>query len=174
MSSSVNPISSNPGNFDEPPDTGPSKTKRQHVLFEILETERIYSSDMALVRAVHLPLALGMKVDLGPMGSRSTPDQPNDLGPSRSSGVSTNTTNSAISQSGSSGPGVPDALPNEPPMSVDDAKVIFANLDELAEFSGKFTEFIQLALGAEIDGGEGPDKIGELFLQMVRPPLYSC
>jgi hypothetical protein len=52
-------------------------------------------------------------------------------------------------------------------MSVDDAKVIFANLDELAEFAGRFTEFIQLALGAEIDGGEGPDKVGELFLQMV-------
>jgi len=63
-------------------------------------------------------------------------------------------------------------------MSLDDAKVVFANLDELAEFAGRFTEFIQLALGAEIDGGEGPDKVGELFLQMVSLRwtgfVFSC
>ncbi|PVG00358.1 hypothetical protein CPB86DRAFT_222203 [Serendipita vermifera] len=159
----------------------PTKSKRQHVLFEILETERIYSSDMALVKAVHLPLALGLMIDFGPMGSgmasqRSSAEQPSEPGPSRSSGVSTNTASSSQSQSGSSGyPVTSGYLTNEPPMSLDDAKVIFANIDELAEFTGRFTEFIQLALGSEIDGGEGPDKIGALFLEMlpIMAPIYE-
>lgn len=164
-------------------ESAPTKSKRQHVLFEILETERIYSSDMALVRAVHLPLALGMKIELGPMGqvassARSSAADGNvDIGPSRSSGISTNTASSTQSQSGSSTyPASPGhSLGNEPPMSVEDAKVIFANLDELAEFTGRFTEFIQLALGSEIEGGEGPDRIGTLFLQMlpIMAPIYE-
>jgi dynamin-binding protein len=166
MSSSVVALSSNNSNPTEAPQ---GKSKRQHVLFELLETERIYSSDMALVKAVHLPLALGLKIDFGPMSSgRSSTEHPVEIVPSRSSGVSTNTASSTPSQSGSSGPAVPCGVTSEVPMSVDDAKVIFANLDELAEFAGRFTELIQLALGAEIDGGEGPDKVGELFLQMVR------
>jgi dynamin-binding protein len=130
---------------------------------------------MALVKAVHLPLALGLKIDFGPMGSvsasaRSSTDPIAETnGASRSSGVSTATASSSQSQSGSSGyPTTNGFVPPEPPMSVEDAKVIFANLDELAEFTGRFTEFIQLALGSEIDGGVGPDKIGALFLEMVR------
>ncbi|KAG8853544.1 hypothetical protein FRC20_001211 [Serendipita sp. 405] len=158
------------------PESGASKSKRQHVLFEILETERIYSSDMALVRQVHLPLALGMKVDLGPMGSttgsaRSSGAEAAQAEASRISGISTNTASSSQSQSGSSGYPVSTStgyvLANEPPMSVEDTKVIFANLDELAEFAGRFTELIELALGSEIEGGVGPDKIGNLFLEMV-------
>lgn len=153
----------------------PTKTKRQHVLFELLETERAYSSDMALVRAVHLPLALGLKVDFGPMGSsvKQNTEQTTENGASRSSGVSTNTASSSQSQSGSSG--YPTNI-SEPPMTVEDAKVIFANADELAEFTGRFTEFIQLALGTEIDGGIGPDRIGALFLDMVSNlhlPFFS-
>jgi hypothetical protein len=173
ISSTIPPIPVNSNSTETV--TPQTKSKRQHVLFELLETERIYSSDMALVKAVHLPLALGLKIDFGPMGSgvasqRSSAEQPSEAGPSRSSGVSTNTASSSQSQSGSSGyPVASGYLTNEPPMSLDDAKVIFANLDELAEFTGRFTEFIQLALGSEIDGGEGPDKIGALFLEMVGP-----
>ncbi|KIM30595.1 hypothetical protein M408DRAFT_7627 [Serendipita vermifera MAFF 305830] len=164
----------------------PTRSKRQHILFEILDTERIYSSDMALIKAVHLPLALGLKIDFGPMGSvqssaRSSTDPTADPnGPSRSSGISTN---SSQSQSGSSGYPATNGFPlTEPPMSVEDTKVIFANMDELAEFTGRFTEFIQLALGSEIDGGLGHDKIGALFLEMythgsgklpIMAPIYE-
>jgi len=166
---------------NSPDEATPTKSKRQHVLFEILETERIYSSDMALIKAVHLPMALGLKVDFGPMGSgsasmRSNTDPTVEVNdPSRSSGTSTNTASSSQSQSGSSGHPVTNEfiLRAEPPMSVEDAKVIFANIDELAEFTGRFTEFIQLALGSEIDGGVGPDKIGALFLEMVRCKVVS-
>jgi hypothetical protein len=34
-------------------------TKRQHALHELLSSERAYASDLALVRGVHIPLALG-------------------------------------------------------------------------------------------------------------------
>ena len=174
ISSSVN-VATAPLNATGAVEVQATRSKRQHILFEILDTERIYSSDMALVKAVHLPLALGLKIDFGPMGStqasaRSSTDPTADPnGPSRSSGISTNTVSSSQSQSGSSGyPLTPGFVPlAEPPMSVEDAKVIFANLDELAEFTGRFTEFIQLALGSEIEGGLGPDKIGGLFLEMV-------
>jgi len=38
----------------------PPLTKRQHALHELLSSERAYASDLALVREVHIPLALGI------------------------------------------------------------------------------------------------------------------
>ena len=35
-------------------------TKRTHALLELIESERAYASDLALIRNVHLPVALGM------------------------------------------------------------------------------------------------------------------
>lgn len=40
-------------------DTTPPLTKRQHALHELLSSERAYASDLALIREVHIPLALG-------------------------------------------------------------------------------------------------------------------
>jgi hypothetical protein len=37
----------------------PSMTKRQHALHELLSSERAYASDLALMRDIHIPLALG-------------------------------------------------------------------------------------------------------------------
>lgn len=37
----------------------PTLTKRQHALHEILSSERAYASDLALIRDIHIPLALG-------------------------------------------------------------------------------------------------------------------
>lgn len=36
-----------------------SVTKRYHALHELLSSERAYASDLALIREVHIPLALG-------------------------------------------------------------------------------------------------------------------
>src|SRR6266850_3370052 len=52
---------------DSPPPsaTGPPKvlstglTKRTHALLELIESERAYASDLALIRDIHLPVALG-------------------------------------------------------------------------------------------------------------------
>jgi hypothetical protein len=41
------------------PPPPPSMSKRQHALLELLSSERAYASDLALIREVHMPLALG-------------------------------------------------------------------------------------------------------------------
>lgn len=46
---------------DQPPPPPPI-SKRQHALFELLSSERAYASDLALIREVHMPLALGKSV----------------------------------------------------------------------------------------------------------------
>lgn len=46
---------------DAPPSNPPtSMTKRMHALRELLSSERAYASDLALIRDIHIPLALGM------------------------------------------------------------------------------------------------------------------
>lgn len=37
-------------------------SKRTHALLELLSSERAYASDLALIRDIHIPLALGMQV----------------------------------------------------------------------------------------------------------------
>lgn len=37
----------------------PPMSKRQHALHELLSSERAYASDLAIIRGVHIPLALG-------------------------------------------------------------------------------------------------------------------
>ena len=37
-----------------------TSTKRYHALHELLSSERAYASDLALIREVHMPLALGI------------------------------------------------------------------------------------------------------------------
>ena len=43
----------------DPVSSSPTMSKRNHALFELLSSERSYSSDLALIRDVHIPLALG-------------------------------------------------------------------------------------------------------------------
>lgn len=165
---------------DQPVSIATIKSKRLHALFELLDTERAYSNDMTLVKSVHLPLALGLKADFGPLGVPAEGQIPSNtsLGSIastdstiyRSSGISATTTAVSLSQTATSG------TANEPPMTVEDAKVIFANLDELAEFAGRFTEQIQSSLGSLIEGGHGLDSIGTLFLQtvsLIPLPFYA-
>jgi len=37
----------------------PALTKREHALHELLSSERAYASDLALIRDIHIPAALG-------------------------------------------------------------------------------------------------------------------
>ena len=55
--------------IDSPPPSATSqpkvlssgRTKRTHALLELIESERAYASDLALIRDIHLPVALGMR-----------------------------------------------------------------------------------------------------------------
>jgi hypothetical protein len=53
-------------------------------------------------------------------------------------------------------------------MTDDDAQIIFSNLPELAEFADDFVSRLETALGNVLPSGEGEDRVGALFLEMVR------
>jgi len=49
-------------------------------------------------------------------------------------------------------------------MTQEDAKIIFGNFTEIAIFTDMFTEELELALGSVVEGGQGTDVLGALFL----------
>ena len=53
-------------------------------------------------------------------------------------------------------------------MSRDDARIIFSNVPELAEFADDFVARLEIALGNVLPSGEGEDRVGALFIEMVR------
>ncbi|KAF9649486.1 hypothetical protein BDM02DRAFT_3186246 [Thelephora ganbajun] len=135
----------------------PAISKRNHALLELLSSERAYTSDLALIRDIHIPLALG----------QSSPFNPNTnaLSSSSSSGSSSRAISIASNSSGSS--------TAAPPMTKEDARIIFNNVADLALFSDLFTERLEDALGAVLEGGTGQDYVGALFLEMIpllEPP----
>lgn len=52
-------------------------------------------------------------------------------------------------------------------MTAEDVKMIFSNVAELAVFADMFSEELEGALGRVVDGGQGDDRVGELFLRIV-------
>jgi RhoGEF domain len=52
-------------------------------------------------------------------------------------------------------------------MSPEDAKIIFGNISELAIFADTLTQNLEKALGAVVEGGQGQDAVGSLFLDIV-------
>ncbi|KAH9889302.1 hypothetical protein C8Q73DRAFT_653747 [Cubamyces lactineus] len=136
--------------------------KRTHALLELLSSERAYASDLALIRDIHIPLALGQ-----PAPFHATPATPPGSSSSSSRALSTASDSSAASSSSSSSV-------NGPAMTLDDVKAIFNNVEELAFFSDYFTEALEDALGEVLDGGSGEDRVGKLFLETIPrlEPLY--
>jgi hypothetical protein len=56
-------------------------------------------------------------------------------------------------------------------MTPEDAKIIFGNITEIAVFTDMFTEELEAALGSVVEGGQGPDAVGALFLRIVSLSL---
>lgn len=143
-------------------------SKREHALKELLTSEQAYASDLAFIRNVHIPMALGkfpIFVDkpvtqLRVSGKSAPFNVPRPLTPPGSSGSSSRTLSTASdSSSGSSNAG--------PPMTKDDVRIIFGNIAELAVFSDMFSERLQEALGDVLEDGKGEDTVGTLFLEVV-------
>jgi len=183
-----------------------TKKRRQQALLKLLNTERAYSSDLELVQSVHMPLALGLNVQLGGeiIGLGQSPSTASST---VTNGTSTNTLSitsslgSGLSISGASDPsnplvaststqalatGTTDAsssttderqspspAKNEPPMTEDDVRMIFRNIEQLAIFADGFADEIETAFGAEIPGGIGADRVGELFVKRVSSVFFS-
>ncbi|KAI0645075.1 hypothetical protein C8Q79DRAFT_1001627 [Trametes meyenii] len=127
-------------------------SKRTHALLELLSSERAYASDLALIRDIHYPLALGQ-----PSPYPTAPATPPGSSSSSSRTLSTVSDSSAGSSSSAGGP----------PMTPEDARIIFNNVDELAFFADCFTEALEDALGDVLEGGSGQDRVGKLFLDTI-------
>ena len=54
------------------------------------------------------------------------------------------------------------------PMKTKDINIVFGNINELATFSETFLDRLESALGELIEGNEGEDHLGRLFLDSVR------
>jgi hypothetical protein len=52
-------------------------------------------------------------------------------------------------------------------MTPEDVKIIFGNITEIAVFTDMFTEELEIALGSVVEGGQGTDIVGALFLRIV-------
>ncbi|KAF5322011.1 hypothetical protein D9619_001613 [Psilocybe cf. subviscida] len=141
-------------------------SKREHALHELLSSERAYASDLALIREVHLPLALGQSIPLHSL-PLTPPTSISGSSSSTSSGNSSRAVSTASSDSLTAG---------HPPMTAEDVKMIFSNVAELAVFADMFSEELEGALGRVVDGGQGDDRVGELFLRITpdleRPYKY--
>ncbi|KAI0302459.1 hypothetical protein B0F90DRAFT_1816648 [Multifurca ochricompacta] len=116
---------------------------RPHAL-GLLESERAYASDLALIRDIHLPTALGHEPPV-PIPQLSSPSVRL---------LSTALDSSAMSL-------------NPPHMKGEDARIIFGNITELAEFTDDFLNRLEMALGSVIPNGEGEDSVGVLFMEKI-------
>ena len=56
-------------------------------------------------------------------------------------------------------------------MSREDARIIFNNVAQVAEFADQFSTKLEEALGDVLEGGAGEDRVGALFLTVVRTDL---
>ncbi|KAF5354973.1 hypothetical protein D9756_005535 [Leucocoprinus leucothites] len=151
----------------------PVLTKRQHVLHELLSSERAYASDLALIREVHIPLALGkLQTILLPMPILMLFCRSNH--PARSTGITAVVVGLFFAHSAPPPPAnatvtgasaAPD--PGSPPMTPDDVKLIFGNITEIAVFSDMLCQGFEEALGDLLEGGKGGDHVGALFLSII-------
>jgi dynamin-binding protein len=150
--------------------------KRKYALLELLSSERVYANDLALMRHIHIPMALGHSSHFHP------PDSPS----AEVDGLPSTRSTSSRSALSSSTPFIfKDEVVNKPPMTAEDVRVIFSNTEDLAVFADVFAERIEVALGDTLDvtddgspGISDPDSrvdaVGELFLEVVGPvPISS-
>ncbi|KAF4598861.1 hypothetical protein EYR38_007272 [Pleurotus pulmonarius] len=175
------PIPSSPKDTKETKSKAKAMTKRQHALHELLSSERAFASDLALIREVHIPLAMGLPASFSlpaapqegtsteivvSNGSRTLSTASSSTASSASTNFSSASSSTAATSVSSSSTYTPFSTSN-PPLSPLDTKVIFSNIAELAFFSDKFCDLLEEALGAEIEGGQGEDRVGDLFCRVI-------
>ncbi|KAG8736544.1 hypothetical protein FRC10_009204 [Ceratobasidium sp. 414] len=153
----------------------PKTAKRTHALLELLSSERAYASDLALIRDIYLPLARGAP------SSFPLPPSASSLMFQSTASMPTHRPNGAtfVGKKPARNGSIPVAPPasgslDDPPMTEQDVKVVFGNIEELAAFADELADQLEVALGNAIPGGEGEDQVGELFLELASKmtPMY--
>jgi hypothetical protein len=128
-------------------------------MIELLTSERAYASDLALMRHIYIPLALGL-----PASIQIPSSEPLSAGQPHS-----NATRDTSSQSSTKNE------TQKPPMTPEDVRIIFTNTEEMAAFSDGFSERIESAIRNILDEQETDvdlerhrmDDLGALFLEVV-------
>ena len=172
----------------------PPMSKRNHALIELLTSERAYASDLALIRDIHIPLALGTSNRVNPVpndrpltdsilpsppfdpqcSSHSHnvivdgPGQPAPFAATPATPPGSSASSSRTLSTASDSSAASYLSVGGPPMTREDTKIIFNNVSELAVFSDEFADLLEEALGDVLEGGTGHDCVGKLFLQIVR------
>ncbi|KAG8687924.1 hypothetical protein FRC08_011708 [Ceratobasidium sp. 394] len=161
---------STPGSTSAPPKTA----KRTHALLELLSSERAYASDLALIRDIYLPLARGAasSFPLPPSASSLMFQSTASIPASRLNGVTHFGKKPA--KNGTTPVAPANGSPDDPPMTAQDVKIIFGNIEELAAFADELADQLEVALGNAVPGGKGEDQVGELFLELApkMTPMY--
>lgn len=113
----------------------PVISKQKHALLELLSSEKAYAADLALIRDVHIPRALGNP--LSPLSLQEVPSLPS---------------NNA-----------------NPPMSKEDVKIIFGNIEDLAVLSELFCQKLEEALKGVLDSeSDSQNAVANTFISIVR------
>ncbi|KAG9009841.1 hypothetical protein FRB94_013543 [Tulasnella sp. JGI-2019a] len=152
--------------------SGPSTSKRQHALLELLSSERAYAGDLAVVRDIHIPLSRGHPP---PFEIPSATHHLSSISSSPRSSTHTTSTASSAQTTSTAASSLAPPLMGELPMTLEASKIIFGNIDELAVFADRFGEKLEVAMGNVLKDGVGDDRVGALFLDMipVMAPLYK-
>lgn len=133
-------------------ETPSTTSKRTHALIELLTSERVFASDLAVMRHVHIPLALGQPSHFQ-LPAPPTPTAPSLLNPTITSPPP---------------PVIETAPPDRAPMTLEDVRIVFSNIEQLAEFADEFAGKIEKHMGEALNpDSEEKDSIGTLFLEVV-------
>lgn len=169
LTSDVNDLSNDTRSFTSLAQSPMSK--RKHALLELLSSERQYASDMALIRDIHILLALGIRFlqlhicDIDVLPGSAIPFYTHLVTSSLTASLMCTLSTMSDSSASTSMMG--------PPMTQEDTKVIFSNIAELAVFSDMLVEQLEEALGQVLDGGTGNDNVGALFLEIIFNALSA-
>ena len=145
-SSSLGPSTASTGQSTPENDPRVALARRRHALLELLSTERAYASDLALMRHIYIPLALGLPASI----QIPIPE--------------------AFSASS-----VTHRESQRAPMTPEDVRIVFNNTEEIAVFADAFAERIERAISNILDDQadsdleiQRRDTVGALFLDVVR------
>lgn len=61
---------------------------------------------------------------------------------------------------------------SEPPMTLDDHKIVFGDISELKQFVDVFVDELSISLGNIVKDGQGEDYVGALFLRNVNTQSF--
>ncbi|KAM5543285.1 hypothetical protein V8D89_003159 [Ganoderma adspersum] len=157
----------------------PNTTRRDYALLELLRSERTYVSDLVLLRDYQIPLASGQLSSMSSifpavdatvcqyLGLEPTPSD-TDVSPVPPPGSSSVAPRRLTAQSKMSAASFGSIFTLRP-MKMKDVNIVFSNIEELAAFSEEFLHQLKSALCELIEGNEGEDSVGRLFLDSVGP-----